>query len=213
MRPKRRGIVTLVIGVVLLIVVAPAVGVIGFVYGLNNGMDKITGAPMVAAGQAHHLSTGDSATIFGYSGPASGGTGVSTDGGSVPVSACQVTSPSGSSIDLTPQTGVQVTRGGSAYDMVGHFTAPKDGDYVIRCGDHPALVLDSSIADHLLRTIFLPIGIAVGVAGIVALAGIILLIVGIVRLVRSRRAIQEFDMAQGAYGAGQPYDPGNWGKG
>ncbi len=213
MRPQRRGLVTLIIGVVLLFVVAPAVGVIGFVYGLNSGMDKITGAPIVAAGQSHHLSAGDSATIFGYSGPASSGTGVSSNGGSLPTSTCQVTSPSGTSIDLIPQSGVQVTRGGSAYDMVGHFTATKDGDYVIDCGDHPALVLDSSIADHLLRTIFLPIGIAAGVAAIIALAGIILLIVGIVRLVRSRRAIQEFDMAQGAYGAGQPYDPGNWGKG
>src|SRR5699024_4496820 len=90
MRPQRRGVVMTVIGAVMLIVVAPAAAVIGFVYGLHSGMDKITGAPLVAAGQAHHLSAGASATVFGYSGADSGGTGVSTNGGALPASACSV---------------------------------------------------------------------------------------------------------------------------
>lgn len=200
-----------VIGAVLLVILAPAAAVIGILIGVKGGLDNITHAPVVASGQSQHVAAGQDVMLFSYLGPSSGGDGVSDSSGTSPAppGTCQVTDSSGKSIDLTPATSsLRISRNGASYREAGHFTATRDDDYRISCGNHPAMVLDADVTKHLARDIIVPIAVGVGAAIVIGLIGLALLIIGIVRITRSNREMREFDQQQAfAYGGPGPYPP------
>ena len=103
-----------------------------------------------------------------------------------------------------------ISRGGDRFGAAAEFDAPTDGDYRISI-DAPArtrVMIAPSFLDILLDT--LPWLIAAGVAGIVALVGFVMLIVGTTRRQRVRKATW---LATGTYGPGTaamptaPYPP------
>lgn len=203
MRPKRRGIPLTVVGAVMLIIIAPACAVIGIVVGVNNTMDAIQDAPIVQTGSTYQATAGHTVTVLGFTGMHSG-SGVSTGTHAGYGPGCQVTSPSGEQVNLTPSSSLTITSDSRRFSASGEFTPQETGEYAISCGGGQAMVLDSSQADDLLKNTFIYAAVGVGTAVVVGIIAIILIVVGIVKINRSGNEMRDYDARQAGWAPGTP---------
>lgn len=209
--PKRRGLALTIIGALLMLVVAPTVFVIGLVVGVKGAIDIITAAPLVQPGGSIILQQNHARDLYAYLGPSSSTNGVrSSTTETTPVPECSVRGPDGSSVTVQPPTGnTSWSRNGSLYQSAGSFTPAKSGTYTITCGDHAALVPAGSDASEAGKRAAWSIGVSLAVATALGIIGVILLIVGIVKLVNSgkERSQHRLTMQTQAWnqGYGSPY--------
>ena len=196
--PKRRGLALTIVGAVMMLVLAPAAFVVGTVFGVKGAVDLVQSAPMVTSGGSVAMSVGQTRDIYAYVGASSSDSGIETDstlGESVP--ACKVTSPSGADVPVSSATGnTSWTRDGGRYGSAGSFTAEEAGDHAVDCGSASAIVPDGDQASEAATKAAWGIGGGLIGATIIGILGLIMLIIGIVKLVNSGKERSQFRMQQ-----------------
>ncbi|MBB2892875.1 hypothetical protein [Flexivirga oryzae] len=199
--PKRRGLALTIIGAVLMLILAPAAAGIGVWQGVSKGMSAVDDQPWISANSTVHVTDHNSQTILVE------GTYESTD----PLPVCDITGPDGQQVPIDRGSGrLTMDWGGTAFTRAGTFLPEGDGDYRIDCDGLRTKVLDSDIANDIARRVLVPLGIGVGLGALAFLVGVILLIVGIVKLVNSGRERNQARIAAtypGPYGGPPPYGP------
>ena len=172
-KKRRRGIIPLVIGLVLLVVVAPLVTIGGLVWGMRSlAGDTMTGPTVLTGGTGEvEVSANEMLLLYVPTADAENAT-------------CTAESADqNNSVVVTPSSGSITFADGSSYEQKMGIASVSDTTVVITCEgtDSPAYLGPYSvfgIGGPLL------IGLAVGV--LAGLVGLVLVIVGIVKLVRSR---------------------------
>lgn len=176
--PKRRGVALTVVGAVLMLLIAPAAAGIGIWQGVSHGMSAVDDQPWIAAHGTVHVSGRHSQTIL-------------VEGGyeaSESLPTCEVTGSDGQPVPVVRGTAhLTMNWGGTALTRAGTFAPPDAGDYAVDCDGLRTKVLDSGIANDIARRVLVPIAIGVGLGGLAFLAGVVVLIVGIIKLVNSGR--------------------------
>jgi len=199
--PKRRGLALTIIGAVLMLILAPAAAGIGIWQGVSKGMSAVDDQPWIAANSSVHVTGNGGQTILVE------GTYDSTER----LPHCDVTGPGGRPVPVVRGSSLTFDWGGTALTRTGSFTPVGDGDYRIDCDGLRTKVLDSSIADDITSRVLVPLGIGLGVGALAFLVGVILLIVGIVKLVSSGRERGQARIAAagypGSYGGPSSYGP------
>lgn len=201
--PKRRGLALTIIGVMLMLVIAPAATGIGIWLGVSGGMNAVSGTSWVSPGGTVHLTGTDDQTILVEG----------RYGAGHPLPSCKVSGPGGQPRPVTTgSAGLSTDRGGTAYSRAGTFTSAGTGDYTIDCSGHRTKVLNSSVANGVRRRVLIPLGLGIGLGILAFAAGVGLLIVGTVKLVNSgnerRRARAAVADWRGGHGPGlAPYRP------
>lgn len=171
---KRRGIIPLVVGLVLLLVIAPAVTIGGLVWSFGSIVSDQVSGPTVLQGSSGEVPMAANEMIIVYI-PSEDAAG----------SSCTAETPDQGSITIVPTSGTVTFGDGSTYEQAIGVAAVADTTVTVSCEgtDAPAYLGPYSvfgIAGPLL------IGPAIGI--FTGLAGLVLVIVGIVKLVRSRRS-------------------------
>lgn len=195
--PKRRGIALTIIGPLLMIIVAPTIAIIGIWRGVTDGLDTVSDQPTIAAGSSYQVDNTESRTVL-----------VSGSYSASSLPDCTITGSSGNQVTFDQRsTATSYSWGDESYTVAGEFTPTQTGNYTINCGTS-IKVLDSGLADSIGRKLFLPIGIGLGVGGLAFIVGVVLLIVGIVKLVNSGK---ERTLARQAAVGGYPGQYGGYG--
>ncbi|WP_265443435.1 hypothetical protein [Flexivirga meconopsidis] len=193
--PKRRGVALTVIGAVLIVLLAPAALGIGIWRGVVTGLDTINQQPTIPSGGTYSINSGLAARSIMVEGDYAEGL----------QPKCRVTGPDGASVTVEEATGaLSYSSRGTTWTRAGTFSPTSTGDYRIACG-RAAKVMDSDVAGQLGRNLALPIGIGIGVAALSFIAGVILLIVGIVKLSNSGKERRLAQQAAGGYYPGGYY--------
>ncbi len=188
MRPKKRGVPMIVIGIVIAVVGAPVVLMVGVVLGVVGAFQTFH---TVDRSGVHTVEQGRTYELYVDLGPAS------SSPAKAPKIACTVTSD-GSPVTVTPPVygPESTTRGGRAYVVEGYFDGPRDGPVHIVCGDHRVAVnAQYGSVEREWQSLTDRADIALMISTAVFCLGIVLLVVGIVRLHRSKEAIAAFDRA------------------
>jgi hypothetical protein len=202
--PKRRGLALTIIGAILMLVVAPTAAGIGIWKGVSGGMNAVSDTAWVEPGGTVHVSGTEDQTILVEGRYETG----------EPLPDCHVTGPDDQPITVDEgTTRLSMDWGGTAYSRVGTFDPTGSGDYTVDCSGHRTKVLSSSVANDVARRVLVPLGIGVGLGVLAFLVGVVLLIVGIVKLVRSGQERSQARIAAagwpGGHGPGQaPYGYG-----
>lgn len=169
---RRRGLLPLIIGLVLFVLLGPGLAVGGLLWGGGSMMQQVGSAPtpIDAAGEQVELSANTMLILYVPS----------EDAGA----ACTATSDDSGALTTVPTSGQVTLPDGSSYEQQLGVVATADTTAVIECSgtDAPAMVGPVDVLGAGLPMI---IGIAAGF--MVGLIGLVLTIVGIVLLVRSRR--------------------------
>lgn len=188
------GVALLVVGVVL--IVAGIIGVIAAAASLISGFGSPVTTPTTVT---RTLEKGTTYAVYELSGLASG-TGTTEDPLLATVSPADitVTGPGGVVVGVKDPGSVTqtFTNGGKEYFAVATFDAPATGSYEISIATEGAEVLIAPSFSAFGKS-FAWIA-AIGLGGLLALLGLILLIVGLVRRSSSKKAVAQ---ATGAYGA------------
>lgn len=200
MQPKRRGLGALISGLVLMLIVAPVVFGIGAWYGARHLSDVANSAQTVTQGGTIKLDAGEDIFVMVDVG-ASGTSGFSVDKNSGTLQSCEVTGADGTATSSTDASVLHVNYNGRSYESAGVFTAPSAGDYTISCANGPTKVITGDAASNFAGGTIMPVLVGLGIATLAGLLGLVLTIVGIVKLVRSGRERTAY--AQGA-AYGQP---------
>ncbi|MBM7499549.1 putative membrane protein [Brachybacterium muris] len=172
-KKRRRGIIPLVIGLVLLVVVAPLVTIGGLVWAFGSlASDTMTG-PEVLNGGSGEVSIAANEMIIVY---------VPSEDAAGTTCTAESTGQS-NDVVVTPTSGTVTLGDGQSYEQTIGVAALADSTVTVSCEgtDAPAYLGPYSlfgIAGPML------IGPAIGV--LAGLVGLVLVIVGIVKLVRSR---------------------------
>lgn len=172
-RTRRRGIVPLVIGLALLVVLAPIAFIGGLVWSLGSLASDAVSGPQPLTGGSGEVTIAANEMIIVY---------VPTeDSGAT----CTVEGPEAGSVTIVPSSGTVTFGDGSTYEQTIGVAAVADATVTVSCigTDAPAYLGPYSlfgIAGPLL------IGPIIGV--LLGLVGLVLVIVGIVKLVRSGRS-------------------------
>jgi hypothetical protein len=206
--PKRRGLTLTIIGAICMVLLAPAAAGIGIWQGVSHGMSAVNDQPWVSPGGVVHVTDHARQTILveGY---------YAAD---EPLPSCRVIGPSGATTTVdTSVARLHMDWSGTSLTRAGTFRPLATGDYQITCSDVRTKVLASSIADDITRRVLVPLGVGLAVAVVVFLIGLVLLIIGILKLVNSGRERSRARIAMaGGYpgqqwyggsppGAGPPY--------
>lgn len=222
MEPKRRGLALLIVGLVLMILLAPAAFFGGIGVGAYRVVQAVSDAPIVQAGGTRHFNQGDKAVLLPMVGTSSSDSGVNSGSTDVTAPECSVTAPDGQSVAVTSESsGTTVDKNRERFAQSGSFTAATAGDYTIDCSGQQVMVLDDSAFSAIGGKMVLPLVIGTIVASIVGITGLVLTIVGGVKLSRSgkeRTAWRAQNLGyQGNYGVpqqgyprGQQGQPGNY---
>ncbi|KAB1655333.1 hypothetical protein F8O01_11945 [Pseudoclavibacter chungangensis] len=174
-RGRAGAVAVLVIGIVLVVLVAPGSLIAGLVWtAVSTGSVEDELVPVAPTGTVP-LRAGSTASIYlagGY--------------GSSDVS-CSVTGPDEADVPVVALRGSSSTEvNGMRYERVAELRAPLDGDYRFECLGPPATMVyahPSSIGASLV----VPVLVGVGASIVVGIFGLVLVVVGIVRLVRVNR--------------------------
>lgn len=206
--PKRRGLALTIIGAVLMLLIAPAAAGIGIWQGVSGGMSAVNDTSWIEPGGSVHVSDGEDQTILVEGRYATG----------EPLPSCDVTGPDGRSITVDQGNArLSMDWGGTSYSRAGTFPASEPGDYSIDCAGHRTKVLNSELANDVARRVLVPLGIGLGIGVIAFLLGVVLLIIGILKLVnsgheRSRARVAAAGGWPGPHGPGTPpYGPQGYG--
>lgn len=170
---KRRGIIPLVIGLVLLIVIAPVVTIGGVVWSLGSLVSDQVSGPTVMQGGTEDIPIAANEMIIVYV--------PSEDAANT---TCTAEGTDQGSVTVIPTSGSVTFGEGGSYEQTIGVAAVSDTTVTVTCEgtDAPAYLGPYSlfgIAGPML------IGPAIGI--LAGLVGLVLVIVGIVKLVRSRR--------------------------
>ncbi|PZP14632.1 MAG: hypothetical protein DI611_11425 [Brachybacterium faecium] len=172
-KKRRRGIIPLVIGLVLLVVVAPLVTIGGLVWAFGSlASDTMTG-PEVLSGGSGEVTVSANEMIIVY----------------VPTADAESTtctaesSGQASDIVVTPTSGTVTLGDGNSYEQTIGVAALSDTTVTVTCEgtDSPAY-----LGPYSLFGIAVPMLIGPAIGVLAGLVGLVLVIVGIVKLVRSR---------------------------
>lgn len=205
--PKRRGLALTIIGGVLMVVVAPVIFVVATVMGVKDAVNLISNTPVVPNGGTVTMTAGQTRDIYPYVGTSTSDTGVdSSPTMATTVPDCTVTDPTGQDVSISTGGGATTwSRQGGAYQIYGSFTASQAGEYKVTCGNVDALVPDGHDATNAGKKAAWGIGGGFIGASVAGLLGLILLIVGIVKLVNSGKERSAFRMQQQMGQWQQPY--------
>lgn len=197
--PKRRGLALTIIGAVLMLLIAPAAAGIGIWKGVSGGMSTVNDTAWVDPGGTAQVTDAEEQTILVEGRYDTG----------VPLPTCRVTAPGGRSITVDQGTArLSMDWGGTAYTRAGTFRSSGPGDYIVDCGQHRTKVLTSQLANDVARRVLVPLGIGIGIAVLAFLTGVVLLIVGIVKLVNSSRERSHARMVASGGWPGGPHGYG-----
>lgn len=201
--PKRRGLALTIIGAILMLVVAPTAAGIGIWKGVSGGMNVVSDTAWIEPGGRVHVAGTEDQTILVEGRYDTG----------EPLPSCDVSGPDGQPVTVDEGSArLSMDWGGTAYSRAGTFDPTATGDYTVDCSGHRAKVLSSSVANDVARRVLVPLGIGIGLGVLAFLLGVVLLIVGIVKLVKSGQERSRARMAAagwpGGPGPGQaPYGP------
>lgn len=187
MEPKRRGLALTIIGAVVAFPVAIAVFVAAVVLGFQHLAGIVSDAPTVQSGSSLRLPSGTSVAVF-------------THGDDSFLAGCQITDPGGADVALDQTTSASV----SGYDLIGTFETTAAGDYRFDC-DSPAQVVSGDDAKGIAGSVFTWIGVGIALAVLIGVIGLVLLIIGIVKLVNSGRERRDWQQRAAYVGGYQPY--------
>jgi hypothetical protein len=166
-------VLPLVIGLVLLVVIAPVATIVGIVWSLSSLVgDASTGPTPMEASSTHELSAQEMLIVYV---PAE-------DAGSAE---CTAEGSSAGDITTVPSSTTTTFGDGSEYVQVLGVASLQDTTATITCTgtDAPA-----SLGPYSLFGMMAPLVIGPIIGVVAGLVGLVLTIVGIVLLVRSRRA-------------------------
>ncbi|GAB4077147.1 hypothetical protein [Nostocoides australiense] len=202
MQPKRRGIIPLILGLLLMFIGAPGLLVGGATYAFKGAADVAKAAPVHQPGDTVALTANEPVFVLVDVGPGNG-TSVETVDGTI--QSCEIASSSGASLTRESDTKLRATFDGRTWESAGGFTAPADGDYAFTCSG-PTKILTGDDAEKLGGKTLMAVIFGVLGSIVVGLLGLILTIVGIVKLVRSGRERRMGGGGYGGYGqGGAPY--------
>lgn len=200
--PKRRGLALTIIGAILMLVLAPTAAGVGIWKGVSGGMNAVSDASWIEPGGTVHVTGTEDQTILVEGRYETG----------EPLPSCDVTGPDRRHITVDVGTArLSMDWGGTAYSRAGTFHSSGTGDYTVDCSGHRTKVISSSVANDVARRVLVPLGIGVGIGVLAFLLGVVLLVVGIVKLVNSaheRTRARAATAGWPGHGPGQaPYGP------
>ncbi|NNG37897.1 hypothetical protein HJ588_01225 [Flexivirga sp. ID2601S] len=197
--PKRRGVALTVIGAVLIVILAPAALAIGIWRGVAGGVDELNNQDDLPPGSTYRVDDSAERTILVA--------GSYDEAAPTPLPTCRVTAPDGSQVPVAEPTGkLSVEWGDASYHKAAVFTPRGEGDYRIDCGES-AKVVRTTLANDISRKVLVPLGIGIGAAALSFIAGVIMLVVGIVKLSNSGKERRLAQQAAGGYYPGGYYPP------
>lgn len=177
--PPRRGLALTVIGAVLMLIVAPLVVGVTIWTGTGLAGRQIDSRPWMHSGDVLHLAHAEGEVILVKD--------ESVD--------CTVTGPSGQvPLRNAKDTALNVNR----YKEYADFWASTPGDYRVDC-TAPVKVVPVMDKRHADDTFYLTLLIGLAVAALAFVIGVVLAIVGVTKLVGSRRERRLAQAAQGGY--------------
>ena len=214
MKPKRRGVWPLVIGLVLMVIVAPVVFFGGVTYAAKHVVDVARDAELVQSGGTVTLDANEKALVMVDVGAAPNSELSVNSDTSVATQSCEVAGPDGvATVDTG--FGLSANLNGRSYESAGVYTATSAGAYTVTCAG-PAKVLSGADATGLIGGTLMPAVVGFLLATLAGLVGLGLAILGIVRLVRSRRpptsGYGQPGYGQPAYGEAAPQGYGQPGQ-
>ena len=189
-QPRTKGWVLLAIGLVCMVILAPSVFALGVWLGVNRGTDSFKGAPWTSS-SPKALNATTSYVVFSDKN-------VSTTG------QCGAVDPSGAFIAFTSSS-TKVTVNDQS--ELATFTSTSVGEYRLQGGDASLRVVGQQQVDKLAKDVGVPVLVGLGAAVLLGLVGLILTIVGIVRLVSSNGRRKQWQLNQ------QMNQQPNWGPG
>lgn len=171
---RRRGVIPLVVGLVLLVVVGPVAFIGGLVWSLGALAGDTMNGPEVLAGGSGQVEIGTNEMVIVYV-PAADAAGAT----------CTAEGADGADVSTVPSSGTVEFPDGTTYEQTIGVLAHEDSSVTITCTgtDAPAYLGPYSlfgIAGPLL------IGPIIGV--LAGLVGLVLIIIGAVKLARSGRS-------------------------
>ncbi|WP_446666224.1 hypothetical protein [Flexivirga sp. B27] len=200
--PRRRGLVLTIVGAVLMLLIAPAAAGIGIWKGVSGGMSTVNDTAWIEPGGTAHVGDHQDQTILVEGRYETG----------EPLPSCDVNGPDGQPITVDQGTArLSMDWGGTAYTRAGTFQSSGPGDYAIDCEGHRTKVLTSQLANDIARRVLVPLGIGIGIGVLAFLAGVVLLVVGIIKLVNSGRERNQARMAASGGWPGQYGPPPGYG--
>ena len=200
MQPKRRGLIPLILGLLMMFIAAPALLIGGAAYGLRGAVDVAREAQVHPPGDTVALRQGEPVLVLVDVGPASGN---ALESSSSPTQTCEISSAGVTLTQDATGSGLSANFDGRSWESAGTFAVPADGDYAVTCAG-PAKVFTGADVEKLGGSTIMALLFGVLGSLAVGLLGLVLTIVGIVKLVRSGR---ERRAGGGGYGYGGPGGP------
>lgn len=193
MQPKRRGLALTIIGALLAFVIAPSVFIIATLASTSK-LDAASGFPVVDGKTVVTLTAKEQQLLITSR--------KNTD--------CVVSSFTGERYEIESEPAS--SSGGYSFSSSSgmySFSVDTTGPHTIECGE--GIIVSGNDAEAFKEYVLRNLLIALGVASAIGITGVVLLIVGIVKLVRSgkeRKAFQRQNMpAAVGYGQNSGYAP------
>lgn len=171
---RRRGLLPLIIGLVLLIVVAPAAAIIGIVWSFSSLVGDAGSGPVALGGASSQIEMSANEMLILYI-PAE----------DADAAECTATGTSAGHVSTVPSSGAVTFSDGSEYMQTLGVATLEDTTVSIECTgtDAPAY-----LGPYSLFGMAAPLLIGPFIGVIAGLIGLVLTVVGIVLLLRSRRS-------------------------
>lgn len=173
-RRKRRGLVPLIIGLALLVIIAPVTFIGGIVWSMSSVMDDAVSGPTVVSGGSGEVEVSANEMLIVY-----------VPQEDADAAECTAESVGGGSISAVPSSGTTQFGDGTVYEQSLGVVALEDTTVSISCTgtDGPAY-----LGPYSLLGVAAPLLIGPIIGVVAGLIGLVLITIGIVMLVRSRSA-------------------------
>lgn len=179
--PKTKGWVALTIGLVCMLILAPISFGVGLWLGVQRGSDAFIG-PAWTTSAPKQLDAATNYVVFADT---------KVD---MPIQGrCGALDPAGTFIDFTSSSG-SVTI--NEQSELASFTSTSAGSYQLQCGGTSLRVIGEAQVQDLAKDVGIPLLVGVGSAVLLGILGLILTIIGIVRLVSSNNRRKQFQLGQ-----------------
>lgn len=169
---RRRGLLPLIIGIVLLVVVAPVAFIGGIVWSMSSVMEDAVSGPTVLESGSGEVEVAANEMLLLYV-PAE----------DAEAAECSAEAVGGGSVSTVPTTGTTQLGDGTEYEQTLGVAALDDTTVAITCTGTEA---PAYLGPYSLLGVAAPLLIGPIVGVVAGLIGLVLIIIGIVLLVRSR---------------------------
>lgn len=171
-RRRRRGLIPLIIGLVLLVVIAPATFIGGIVWSMSSVMDDAVSGPTVISGGSGEVEVSANEMLIVY-----------VPQEDAEAAECTAESAGSGSLSTVPSSGTTQFGDGTVYEQSLGVVALEDTTVMISCTgtDGPAY-----LGPYSLLGVAAPLLIGPIIGVVAGLIGLVLIVIGIVMLVRSR---------------------------